>query len=586
MSGAEAIAVSAVISSIISIVDGIKQAYDVATNTQGLPEAFREVASQLPIVENILGPTQQHINRGDVDVHSCEALKHVVEACEKKAKKLDDMFQKAMPTDGTSGLKRYYKAVKAYGNGIEVQNLMKGILEDVQLLASERGMKTATKDQQEQIVKAITEVSAVPPSAPEHEFQETGFTNTNTASGIHYNAQGEYVAQGDARVVSASSGSSHDSGYSSDYIVDIPEQLESVQTLRFMGFDEEAAGNIWTRWAELSKDPDFPDEFQTMADAYIGSIKVDAEDETDNWHAVLRQLGISKELIDVIMIPEYSDLRMTASAKYWLRDTFAMRFRSLLGMQQASTTRIRALMKERASRAQRQRKPGGTFSAGRDPIPNVQTGIATPNFTPGTTKLWRGGDQELINLARDQNTEANNLRTQDAYVRPTDFQGRAPLLYFTLDRTTGVRYAKWAALKSNGLGALLYMEVPNSVLQSMDPYTLQDDEWKQIVWHSRRSLAWPDSLQFLKSRLLLIGDIATGKNQAYHKIAKWQDITEHHKLKRQDGDIERTTTQYVFQDEEALALLNRHARLEVIGIDPDIQPQGMSKAEASQLPLI
>lgn len=131
----------------------------------------------------------------------------------------------------------------------------------------------------------------------------------------------------------------------------------------------------------------------------------------------------------------------------------------------------------------------GTFSAGGDPIPNVQTGIATPNFTPGTTKLWRGGYREFFKLARDQNTGANNLRTKNIYVRPTDFQGRAPLLYFTLDRATGVRYAKWAALKSSGLTALLYIKVPNSVIQSMDPYTLQDDEWKQIVWHSRRLLA-------------------------------------------------------------------------------------------------
>ncbi|KAL9117500.1 MAG: hypothetical protein Q9187_005963 [Circinaria calcarea] len=206
MSGAEAIAVLGVISSIIAVVDGIKQVYDAATNAQGLPEAFRGVAGRLPIVDNILGSTQQHINRGDVDGDSCEGVKHVVEACEKKAKQLDDLFRKAISTDGASGLKRYYKAVKAYGKGNEVENLMKGMLEDVQLLACERGMKTATKDQQEQIVKAITEVSAIQPSVPEHEFQETGFTNTNSGSGTQYNAQGEYVAQGNAQQYNSGGG--------------------------------------------------------------------------------------------------------------------------------------------------------------------------------------------------------------------------------------------------------------------------------------------------------------------------------------------------------------------------------------------
>ena len=59
MSGAETIAVLGFISSIISIVDGNKQAYDAAKNAQGLPEAFREVAGRLPTVRNILGSAKQ-----------------------------------------------------------------------------------------------------------------------------------------------------------------------------------------------------------------------------------------------------------------------------------------------------------------------------------------------------------------------------------------------------------------------------------------------------------------------------------------------------------------------------------------------
>jgi N-terminal domain on NACHT_NTPase and P-loop NTPases len=167
MSGAEVIVLVGVISSIISIVDGTKQVYDAATNAQGLPEAFRDVAGRLPIVRNILGSAKQRIDNGDIDEDSCKGVKHVVEACEKKAKKIDELFHKAIPADGVSDLKRYYMAVKAYGKGNEVENLMKGMLEDVQLLACEHGMKTATKAQQEQIAQAITEVSAIHPDRPE-----------------------------------------------------------------------------------------------------------------------------------------------------------------------------------------------------------------------------------------------------------------------------------------------------------------------------------------------------------------------------------------------------------------------------------
>ena len=207
MSGAEVIAVLGLISSIISIIDGTKQVYDAATNAQGLPEAFREVAGRLPIIGNTLDSTKQNIEEREVNNDSCKGVKHIVEACEEKAKKLQELFHKAIPADGASDLKRYYKAVRAWGKGSEVENLMKGMLEDVQLLTCERGMKTATRAQQEQIIKAITEVSAVSPSVPEQEFQEIGFTNANYGSGTQYNAQGENIAQGNARQYNTGGGS-------------------------------------------------------------------------------------------------------------------------------------------------------------------------------------------------------------------------------------------------------------------------------------------------------------------------------------------------------------------------------------------
>lgn len=211
MSGAEAILVLGVISSVIAIVDETKKVYDAATNTAGLPEAFREVASRLPIVRNILGSAKQHINDGDVNEVSCKGVKNVVRACEIKATKLDELFREAIPADGASNLKRYYKAVKACGKGNEVENLMKGMLEDVQLLACERGIKTASKAQQEQMAKAIIEVSAISPSVPEHVFQETSFTANNSGPGTqtNYNAQGEYIAQGSARQYNAPGGTMH-----------------------------------------------------------------------------------------------------------------------------------------------------------------------------------------------------------------------------------------------------------------------------------------------------------------------------------------------------------------------------------------
>ncbi|PSS18816.1 hypothetical protein M430DRAFT_35221 [Amorphotheca resinae ATCC 22711] len=209
MSGAEAII--AVISSIISIVDGTKRIYDAATSVEDLPEAFHEVAGRLSIVTNILDASKQYLKEGDINEDSCKGVKHVVEACQEKAKKLDDLFQKVIPSDSASRRQRYFSAVRTLGKGNEVEKLMKGMLEDVQLLACERDMNIATRVQQEQIAKAITELLAIPPSVPEHVFQETGFTANSSGSGTqtNFNAQGEYIAQsepGEARQYNSGGG--------------------------------------------------------------------------------------------------------------------------------------------------------------------------------------------------------------------------------------------------------------------------------------------------------------------------------------------------------------------------------------------
>lgn len=68
MSGAKAITVLGVISSIITIVDRTKQVYDAAANVSSLLKAFSEVANRISIVRNILDLAKgyirdEHVNK-------------------------------------------------------------------------------------------------------------------------------------------------------------------------------------------------------------------------------------------------------------------------------------------------------------------------------------------------------------------------------------------------------------------------------------------------------------------------------------------------------------------------------------------
>jgi uncharacterized protein (DUF1015 family) len=184
MSGAEFLAVIGGISAIITIANTIEDVYTTVKDLHGLPEAFSVVAGRFPIIRDILESAKRHIE-AEEDEAVCKGVKHIVEQCETKAKTLKGIFEEVKPKDGAWKVERYYKAVKANGKGKgnKVETLMTHILEDVQLLNSQHGMNAATKDQQKEILAAIKELSEVPPSVPDSEFPEAGFTMYQSGPG-------------------------------------------------------------------------------------------------------------------------------------------------------------------------------------------------------------------------------------------------------------------------------------------------------------------------------------------------------------------------------------------------------------------
>ncbi|KAJ4256195.1 hypothetical protein NW762_009273 [Fusarium torreyae] len=132
MSGAEALAVLSAISTL----------YDAVSDAKGLPSAFREVANRLPLVYETLQTANKEVDAGGLSETTCKALQKVVEACGTKAENLEIIFKNVLPDADSSRMDRYLKAWKSLPKGSRVELLMKGILEDIQVPASNHGMKT------------------------------------------------------------------------------------------------------------------------------------------------------------------------------------------------------------------------------------------------------------------------------------------------------------------------------------------------------------------------------------------------------------------------------------------------------------
>jgi hypothetical protein len=167
MSGVEAIAVIGLISSVVTIVQEIKQVYDTANDVTGLPEAFREVAKNLPLVEDTL-----QLVKDSVDGKTCTVINPVIKTCEVKTGSLKKLFDEVVPKEGAKRMERYEKALRSLGKGSRVEDLMGQILEELQLLAAHRVFANAAElaELAAAIKDAMKKLSKIQPSAPDSVF--------------------------------------------------------------------------------------------------------------------------------------------------------------------------------------------------------------------------------------------------------------------------------------------------------------------------------------------------------------------------------------------------------------------------------
>jgi N-terminal domain on NACHT_NTPase and P-loop NTPases len=180
MSGAEASLVIGLISSVITIVQATKQVYDAANDAEGLPEAFRDVAKKLPLVEDAL-----QLAKNSVDNTTCAVIKPVIRSCEVKSSRLKVLFEKVIPKDGASRKEHYEKALRTVGKGSKVETLMEQILKELHLLANHQTFAVAAK--LAELAAAIEELSKTPPSAPDFPRKSDKYTSINNGPGPQNN---------------------------------------------------------------------------------------------------------------------------------------------------------------------------------------------------------------------------------------------------------------------------------------------------------------------------------------------------------------------------------------------------------------
>ena len=138
MAGAEALFVLGIIANIVQIVDfsnkAIERVRESRQNLHGIPKAFRDVQTTLPLLANTLSKTKEHINAGGLDEGTCKVLKPVLQDCQSRIQDLNDIFDKLLPIEGTSRVMRGWKAISSLGQDKKVEELVRLIWRHIPLL--------------------------------------------------------------------------------------------------------------------------------------------------------------------------------------------------------------------------------------------------------------------------------------------------------------------------------------------------------------------------------------------------------------------------------------------------------------------
>lgn len=192
MSGVEAASLAlGMISAIISIIDAAHQVYEAVKDEAGLPTNFKKSATKLPLILALLDDAERYVKAANEVTKT--AFTPTLEDCKAQAIQLQELFKKVMPEEGESRWDRYVKAARTIGKGGRVEDLIKGILDDLQLLAT-RFPEVTIPRTKERLAKAIEEVTKMEPSLPDG-FEDapafahfgSGAQNNNTGGGSQYN---------------------------------------------------------------------------------------------------------------------------------------------------------------------------------------------------------------------------------------------------------------------------------------------------------------------------------------------------------------------------------------------------------------
>ena len=368
----------------------------------------------------------------------------------------------------------------------------------------------------------------------------------------------------------------------------IPLEQESLATIKYIGYTDEKAKDLWEVWEAIlnsEEDPDFLhdillppiyDSVNKFADT------LNAWDESDDWRGVMKKWGLSKEFQDTIMDPEFADIRLTESMRAWVSGTMRLRLDTLQCIAKVSELRAEQCVKHVHTCTTSTNE--GSFE-----IPNVlvcslegqlqsrrekNASETKQSDAEDTTVLYKPiqASQVFDIFCRRKDTRYP-LTSEDLWYYlhvyydqhdtfPADFANWDNDMgaFYTSQLLTS-KFARYSARRSRGHSpaTVIKMSIPTRALRTnLSIMVLSDEQlWRKVVWENRvekdsdeQAFVVDPTPPILHPTLdILIGKISCNKGRAMGKKESWEKLSAENVLMVDEGKGMEAPMQYCFWGE-------------------------------------
>ena len=164
----------------------------------GQPKEFRSIVAKFPLILEILETAKKDEAERSLNESGRSKAEDNIRTCTEKIEALKKIFAAVLRHDDDNWLERYKKAIIGLSKGKRAEELMREIMEHIELVTCDKLMGTATRTQIEKLQEAIQEMLDMPSSISDDDRpiiqNHTGSghnnnisnrsTNNNTSTGV------------------------------------------------------------------------------------------------------------------------------------------------------------------------------------------------------------------------------------------------------------------------------------------------------------------------------------------------------------------------------------------------------------------